>query len=276
MKNILVPLDQNPIVPSVLETASLVARRFGSRVEGIGLRPVFTEIVAPDPIVAVTLPPSDWDEESFSREARRAFDAYWARQGAANDATANPVATWREGRTVDDVFIGTYARIFDLTVIGRPSSRGPGSRMSTFETVLFDSGRPIVIAPPTPPRSLGDNILIHWNRSAETALVTALAMPFLKTAKSVSIITVEGANVDGPPAEEFARALLTHGITAPVTRVEGKGQKAGEQILARAKAVGADLLIKGAYTNSRVRQMIFGGATQHILAATELPVFMSH
>ena len=46
--------------------------------------------------------------------------------------------------------------------------------------------------------------------------------------------------------------------------------------LAEATAVGADLLIKGAYTQSRLRQMIFGGATSHILANAMLPVFMAH
>jgi nucleotide-binding universal stress UspA family protein len=40
--------------------------------------------------------------------------------------------------------------------------------------------------------------------------------------------------------------------------------------------VGADLLIKGAYTQSRLRQMIFGGATSHVLAHARLPVFMAH
>ena len=61
-----------------------------------------------------------------------------------------------------------------------------------------------------------------------------------------------------------------------MVRKEGKGTRAGELILARAAELGCDLLIKGAYTNSRVRQMIFGGATQHTLAAAELPVFMAH
>ena len=50
----------------------------------------------------------------------------------------------------------------------------------------------------------------------------------------------------------------------------------GEAILAEAKAQGADLLVKGAYTQSRLRQMIFGGATSHILGAAELPVFFAH
>jgi nucleotide-binding universal stress UspA family protein len=52
--------------------------------------------------------------------------------------------------------------------------------------------------------------------------------------------------------------------------------RGGEAILAEAKAMGADLLIKGAYTQSRLRQMIFGGATNHILSAAELPVFLAH
>ena len=58
--------------------------------------------------------------------------------------------------------------------------------------------------------------------------------------------------------------------------VTGRGLRAGELILAEAAALGADLLIKGAYTQSRLRQMIFGGATSHILSAAELPVFFAH
>ena len=65
-------------------------------------------------------------------------------------------------------------------------------------------------------------------------------------------------------------------IVATDKTVAGRGNRPGEAILAEAAAVGADLLIKGAYTQSRLRQMIFGGATSHILSAAELPVFFAH
>jgi len=40
--------------------------------------------------------------------------------------------------------------------------------------------------------------------------------------------------------------------------------------------LGCDLLIKGAYTQSRMRQFIFGGTTRYILNNATLPVFMAH
>jgi hypothetical protein len=70
--------------------------------------------------------------------------------------------------------------------------------------------------------------------------------------------------------------LADHGIAATEKTLGARGQRPGEVILAEARAQGADLLIKGAYTQSRFRQMIFGGATQHVLAAAELPVFLAH
>ena len=75
---------------------------------------------------------------------------------------------------------------------------------------------------------------------------------------------------------EVARYLERNGIAAETREIPADGRSGGEAILAEAGALGADLLVKGAYTHSRLRQMIFGGATSHILAEAELPVFMAH
>ena len=55
-----------------------------------------------------------------------------------------------------------------------------------------------------------------------------------------------------------------------------EGRSTGQAILAEAQRDGVDLVIKGAYTHSRLRQMIFGGATTHLINETTLPVFMAH
>jgi len=59
-------------------------------------------------------------------------------------------------------------------------------------------------------------------------------------------------------------------------RVDLDGKTTGEAILAAAESLGCDLLIKGAYTQSRLRQMIFGGATQHVLNNSPLPVLLAN
>ncbi len=90
------------------------------------------------------------------------------------------------------------------------------------------------------------------------------------------VLAVEGVMVPGPSAAEAARHLQLNGVAAETREAATKGRGGGETILAEAAELGADLLVKGAYTNSRLRQMIFGGATSKILAAAELPVFMAH
>jgi nucleotide-binding universal stress UspA family protein len=82
--------------------------------------------------------------------------------------------------------------------------------------------------------------------------------------------------VPGPSAAELARNLQRHGLAVEWREVPPGSRSVGEAILAEARAVEADLLIKGAYTQSRLRQMIFGGATSHILAEAELPVLMAN
>jgi nucleotide-binding universal stress UspA family protein len=265
MKTILVPTD--PALPglSAVVCARLLAERFGANVDGVALRPAFAEVVAPDPIVAVTLPPADWDEAKYIREARALFEA-----GAAGAKGFR----WRGGAAVDDGELGSLGRLYDITVLPRPGARG--GRVTAFEAALFDSGRPVLMAPPVAPTTMGDSILIHWNRSTETARAIALAMPVLKQAKRVQFLFVEGNSAAGPSAKEAVGHLAAHGISATEKTVDPKGRGPGETILQEAKAFGADLLLKGAYTQSRLRQMIFGGATSHILAKAELPVLFAH
>lgn len=272
MKCILLPVDQSEQMPSALETARHLAGMFESTVEGVALRPAFAEIVAPDPIVAVTIPPSDWNETEFCRAVRTTFDAYAASFPAASSGGAR--FRWRGGAAIEDGALGSLARVYDVTVLSRPGSRG--ARMTALEAALFDSGRPVLMAPPTAPAAFGESIMIHWNASTETARCILLAMPILRKAKRVMLLAVEGALVPGPSIKDAMGHLEANGITASEKTVSGRSLKAGEVILSEAAAFGADLLIKGAYTQSRLRQMIFGGPTSHILGAAQLPVFLAH
>lgn len=266
MKTLLIPVDNGEMMPAVLETARLFGARFDSAIEGVALRPAFAEIVAPDPIVAVSIPPADWDEGQFVRQARAAFDAVAA-------ASTKPTFRWRGGAAIEDGSVGSLGRLFDATIMARPG--GKGSRMTAFEAALFDSGRPVLMAPPSVGPTLGETVLIHWNCSTETARAIAMGLAVLKSAKRVHLVTVEGNTVAGPAARDALSHLAAHGITA-TERVVPPGKGPGEQIMAEAKSIGADLILKGAYTQSRLRQMIFGGATNYILGRSDLPVLFVH
>jgi nucleotide-binding universal stress UspA family protein len=268
MKSILVPVDQSDAMPSVMACAALLGQRFTSVLEGVALRPVHVEIVAPDPIVAVTFPPADWNDTEFVSKVRTRFEGHFKDLDGVR-------YRWRAGPSVDDAELGSLARVYDAAVIGRPSSSGRGPRMTTLESALFESGQPILVAPPNPPATMGENILVSWNCSTEQAHATASAMPLLKAAKTVTIMSIEGLMVAGPSGQEAQNWLAANGVNAREVSLPNEGRKPGEVLLSEAEKLGADLIVKGAYTQSRLRQMIFGGATSHLLAHSPLPMLMA-
>jgi nucleotide-binding universal stress UspA family protein len=267
-KNVLVPMEMHDSVASVLECAALTAKRFSSHVEGVAVRPNYAGFIAVDPIGVAAFPELDEQVAEQARECRRSFET---------DLKARDVSHgWSAREPLTESGAAALCRIFDLAVLGRPANRDNGPRMSLFETMLFESGRPMILAPHAPPKSLGDTVVIAWNQSTETARATAFAMPFLVKARRVVVLTVEGGVVPGPTGAELASHLKRHGLPAEERTVQPGRRSHGEALVAEASALGCDLLIKGAYTQSRLRQMIFGGMTSHILTAAEMPVFMSH
>lgn len=275
MKTILVPTEKSDLMTATLETALLFARRFEGYIEGFALRAAISDFVAADLIVADAWAVAETRDAELAKEARALFESFMQTHGVPQQGDGLSYG-WTEADTARDAFVGSYGRVFDLIVFGRPGSYPAGSSMAAVEAALFESGRPILIAPPTAPANLGDNIVVAWNRSTETARCVALAMPLLHAAKKVTVLTVTGALVPGPEGAELASHLRRNGIQADAMTAEATNKNAGEVMLQKSGELGCDLLIKGAYTQSRLRQMIFGGATSHILAKTTIPVFMAH
>jgi nucleotide-binding universal stress UspA family protein len=270
MKSILLPVEQNEQMPSAFETAWLAASLLDGVVEGAALPPAFTGTGAKDAKASVATPPHDRNQTEYSRRVRQTFDDY-AMQHATESVGAGRFR-WRDGPVIQDAALGSLARVYDLTVLNRPGARG--GRMATLEAVLFESGRPILMAPPSLPKSFAQTVVIHWNASTEVSRAISMAMPILRKAKRVIVLSVEGTMVPGPTVQDAVSHLRAHDVAATEKTIATRGQRPGAALLAEARAQGADLLIKGAYTQSRLRQMIFGGATQHVLAAAELPVFL--
>ena len=282
MKAILVPFEESDVVNSVLGTACLAAQRFGSYVEGVYVQPALPAIASADGFGIVT--PAfveKYEQEDRARisDAEQYFNDFMQARGIAigesDKAFDVPSAAWQNVGPSDD-YVGHCGRLFDLIVVGRPVHGATTPTMHTLEAALFETGRPILIAPPSAPVTLGESISIAWNGSTETSRTVAFAMPILQKAKKVVVLTIEDAMVPGPMGTEVVKHLNRNGIEASaVVRAAGK-RSLGEAMLEESAQQGADLVVKGAYTNSRLRQMIFGGATSHILAYTELPVLMAH
>src|SRR5919112_1666570 len=225
MKTILVPTATHDLMESVLETALLAARRFDAYVEGFPIRPLITEYVPVDMVGGLTWPRDDITDEQAIRQAQDIFDRFMTGRNIPRFAGQGGGFgyDWLENAAARDTFVSSHARVFDLTVLGRPTSGHAEPSMATLEAVLFESGRPILIAPPTPPTRLGGTIAIAWNGSTETARATGFAMPFLKQAARVVVITVEGGPFhQGPAGEQLARNLRLNGVPAEATTVKAE------------------------------------------------------
>jgi nucleotide-binding universal stress UspA family protein len=182
-----------------------------------------------------------------------------------------PCGTWPE-----DDFVGHYARAFDITVLGRPSNEANQPRPPMVEAALFESGRPVLLVPPTPPSTLGTTAVVAWNRSTETARTIALATPQLTRAQRIVVVDFEDWGVPGPSPQDLSRTLMRNELLVETRFLPNLHGQAGEALLSAAVSLGCDLLVKGTYTQSRLRQFIFGAATSHILSNTAVPVLMAH
>jgi len=280
MKTILLPYRDGAAGDAALATAHMVATRFDSYIEGLLVRRT-QQIIAAEGFV---LPPESLTQLTESEEVladySRRFQSFMQTHGVPIREitfTREPVtAGWREVDGIESQIVGDYGRLFDLIVLGRSLDQGTAGWLATCEAALFESGRAVLLTSETKPETLGENIVISWNCSTETARAVALGMPFLTHAKKVTVLTVEGLTVPGPSGQQMANHLVRNGIDAVAATRQPGSRTVGEAVLDEAAELGADLIIKGAYTQNRLRQMIFGGATRHILSASETPVLFAH
>ena len=264
---------------STLQSALLLARRFDSYIEGFALQPALSELLAVD--IGASIAPESFRQDRIedAKKTKAMFESFMHEHGVprCDQAVSGLSFGWLDDAPEGEGTVGSYGRLFDLIVLSRPDPTSFGLDRRVLELGLFESGRPTLLSPPAPPKQIATNVLIAWNGSTEQTRAIAFAMPLLQQAESVKVLTIPGgAGVPGPSGEQLTRFLARNGLVATLLTVELDGRSTGETILATAASQDCDLLIKGAYTQSRLRQLIFGGATRHILANATLPVFMAH
>jgi len=283
MKSLLAVVGDGRAAP-VLEAALLAARRFNSHIEGMhGFGSEFADTDDWEMGVSIA---SDFAQSAERdgperRDQVRSFFREFMNSrgvpvGAVPPGHEGPSAFWLERDDRKNPIVGIVGRAYDLIVVEQPRKLASIAGI-TFEEALFESGRPVLMVPKVNLPVLGEVIAIAWNGSAETAQTVALGMPFLEKAQKVIIVAVGPQHMPepGPTGEELARALERCGMSVSLRTAVGRHKPQGESFLREATAAGADLLLKGAYTRSRFRQMIFGGATRHIILESRIPVLMA-
>jgi nucleotide-binding universal stress UspA family protein len=279
MQTILVPTQNIAGMTSALETALLLAQRMGAYIEGFALRFGIPQFIVAELSSGIPMESYQAHRDEEIAEARRIFETFMKAHDipSSRGAADRPSCGWLEDAPEGESFVGSHGRAFDVTVMSRPDADTLSLHNRAIESGLFEGGRPVLLSPPVAPKQIATSVMIHWNGSTEQARTNAFAMPILRKAERVMLLTVVGGQeVPGPSVNQVLRQLQYNGIPAKTMGVELDGRSTGEAVLAAAKAEDCDLLVKGAFTRHRLRQMIFGGATSHIMEHAELPVLMAH
>mgnify|MGYP000732906839 CR=1 FL=1 len=206
--------------------------------------------------------------------------AGWTMYDWANSAFSTTVAT---------VFLGPYVTgLANSVAVTNPDTGSKlvyllGELDGAVHVFDYDPGKgqlkekqSVNALPPGVTGMVGKRILFAWNGSTESARAISLAMPVMAGAEAIEVMSVEGAMVPGPTSAEIAESLRSHGLNVTSQHVKAGAKSAGQTIIDRAQALGADLIVKGAYTQSRLRQMIFGGVTRDLILTSPLPVLFSY
>lgn len=190
---------------------------------------------------------------------------------------------WRdvEGSLVESVCL--HAKYTDLIVIGQrdTSQEAMEGEEQLVDQVVLDAGRPVLVVPYAGHfRTVGRKIMVAWNASREATRAVNDSLPLLQKAREVEIMAINPrggrAGHGDVPGADIALHLARHDVKANAEHIFSDDIDPGSMLLSRAADEGIDLIVMGAYGRSRLRELVLGGATRHLLRHMTVPVLMSH
>jgi nucleotide-binding universal stress UspA family protein len=284
IKTILLPLGEKDRDEGLLDAALTTAKRFNAHLDVLHIEPDAESLL---PYATIGL------SESMRASVRNAAlqqhaEATRALQQVVDKACVrNGVSMARRGQYAGKVsadwlvetgsqseLVAQLGRLADLIIVSRPERVSPPPR--TIDAALRETGRPVLMLPSGSFDSIGDRIAIGWNGSKEAAQAVAAARPILRKAGEITVLTTEKRQKRRPNGDELLTYLSCQDITATLSIMDTRSRSVPEALLANARELGVDLLVLGGYSRHRLREVIMGGVTRHLLAESDIPVLMVH
>jgi len=254
-----------------------IARSFNAHViglhaESVNATPIIAPMEIPDPVSVQALQDA---AEKRSEELGDLFNKRAAREDASYEWRKIISSVGFAGASVVD-----SARCADLIIAPQASPDAPSDARSDFESFLFESGRPVLLIPHVAKTAKPfKKVLIAWNGSREAARATFDALPFLKQASDVEIFSVNPPDTNVQSSEmsgaEIAATLARHGINVTAVCAHADRASAATLIENRMSDSSIDLLVMGAYTHSRLWELLFGGVTRTLLESMTAVTLMA-
>ncbi len=265
IRNILVPTAERPECTLALDKACSLAVRLGANVTGCHITPhpgTGTDLDKTQAKAAYTL---------FEKSARNHNLPMVTRPRGG----VKPSAYWIEMPGTPEHAMPIVGRTADLIMVSRP--RAAKSRMAHafLSESVISTGRPVLVLPQRRHFRVTGHMAVAWDRSPEAARAVKLALPLMRLADDVTFFEVAGDLQHGPTARHMLAYLAWHGIKARANLLKGGGMPE-HQLITAINDSDTHLVIMGAYSHSRLREVIFGGVTRFMLYEARLPVFLVH
>ena len=273
MRNILLPFEYIETIPHLVDCAVSLAKKYNSSVSGVAIHQRIDSFIAQEGSIVFDSLHHDENKEEALKYKEKFIDHINTLKKSDSDLS-DLKYKWLSEELENQKYLGDLSRVYNVVIISRPYQELQSASLSSIQTILFDGGRPVMLIPMNKQIDIGREVVISWNCTTESSRAVFAALPILKKANNVTILTVEKVITDGPSGEQVSELLASHGIDAKPVTISGEEKKIGDAILDFSKSVDADLIVKGAYTQSRLREIIFGGATRHLMLHSEIPIYL--
>lgn len=284
IQRILVPLRGDAQDVTALDIAYTLAGRFSSHVDALHVQAAgetalpFLGDTTSGAVIEEIIDRIEEEAEKRAQKVTRQFEE-WCRNSSIQPtdklAGIHPSVRFTNIKGDRDRTLASAARCSDLIIL-RPASEENIEAAAETETVLMESGRPVLIAPKAVAAGFANKVIVAWNDSVESARALAAAMPFITRADAVTIATVSDKNGDAVDLNPVSDLLKTHGVEASTIVIDADGEETSDVLTQHARRHVGALLVMGAYSHSRFKEQIFGGVTQDVLDFTEVPTLLIH
>src|SRR5215470_9089035 len=265
MRRFLIQLDGSPNDAQSLTCAVLFCRRLDGRLSVVHARQPTTIVpAAMEGIGAV-----------IDNRARSSAAAAAARQAFNKVCGGLPFASYTEFDPEAAPEIAALGWLHDVTILERLDSE-EGTEVADFNAALFGTGSPVLAVPPGPVEAVGQTVAVAWTPSLQSARALRSAVPLLRVARRVIVLT----NGDNPQADPAAVAayLDCYGISCesqPFRTATLTARGRGRALLDALKASGADTLVMGAFGESRLAALLgLGRATAKVVTSCPVPLLI--
>jgi nucleotide-binding universal stress UspA family protein len=272
-KTILVHSDAGNTTPARIAVAAGLAERFGAHLIGLHIRQRFEAPVFSDATAAIGALYRTYEDSMKAEEAgsQAAFRAALAGKQLSSE--------WRAADEYAEDALTVAGRYADLVVVGQraPEPTPEATPSDLPEKLTLYSERPVLVVPhigvAQPP---GRTVMVCWNGRREASRAVTGALPLLKQADRVTLLTIGAGHSDDPKSAERAAEWLARHAVKAVVQHDTASADIGNVILSRAADASADLIVMGLYGHSRMRELVLGGASRTLLASMTVPLLIAH